>query len=388
MVRIMPVVGARSNFMKAAQALGSYAEPSDLPLHATSEAVAAMEAPTAHLPGLDGLRMVSVLLVVVYHFGFLSVPGGHGVLAFFVISGFLITWLLLKEEDRYGAVSLKLFYIRRTLRIFPAFYAFWILWTAAMLAFHKPIIWPQALSALAYVNNYYQAILGDPGTGYSHTWSLGIEEQFYLLWPVSFIALRRRRSRAVAGVAGVILAVWIHRAILKLVVGVWQGYFYEAFDTRADHLMMGCLLALLLHDGYLPGLFRRLRRVWVSVVTVALLVVSVALGETYGSGYRDIIGFALDPLLIAAIIVQAMALRESPAWSWLNWRPVRYLGALSYSIYLYQQVIVEPAKKLLASQGVAVQLAGVLVAVVLAAAASYHLVECPFLRLKDRIGRR
>jgi len=332
--------------------------------------------------------MVSVLLVVFYHFGLRGVPGGHGVLAFFVISGFLITWLLLKEEDAHGGISLKLFYLRRTLRIFPAFYAFWILWTAAMLALGKPIIWPQALSALTYTNNYYQAIFGDPGTGYSHTWSLGIEEQFYLLWPIAFIALRRRRARAVPIVSGVVLAVWIHRAILKLALGVWQGYFYEAFDTRADHLLVGCLLAMLLHDGHLSGLFRRLRRVWVSVVTVALLAVSVALGEVYGSDYRDVVGFALDPLLIAAIIVQAMALHDSPLWSWLNWRPVRYLGALSYSIYLYQQVMVDPARKLLASQAVAVQLAGALVAVVVAAAASYHLVERPFLALKDKVGRR
>src|ERR1043166_1793047 len=99
-----------------------------------------------HLPALDGLRMVAVLLVVLYHFGFQAVPGGHGVLAFFVISGFLITWLLLKEEDKYGAVSLKLFYIRRTLRVFPAFYAFWLMLTAALLLSRKPVVWPQALS--------------------------------------------------------------------------------------------------------------------------------------------------------------------------------------------------------------------------------------------------
>src|SRR5438105_3314001 len=150
-----------------------------------------------HLPALDGLRMVSAFLVVLYHSGFEHVPGGHGVLAFFVISGFLITWLLLQEEARRGAVSLRLFYVRRTLRIFPAFYAFWLLWTGALLLSGRPIHWPQALSALGYVSNYYQAISGDPNTGYSHTWSLAIEEQFYLLWPMSFIALRRR-PRAIA----------------------------------------------------------------------------------------------------------------------------------------------------------------------------------------------
>ncbi|HEX9445176.1 MAG TPA: acyltransferase, partial [Candidatus Binatia bacterium] len=180
----------------------------------------------AHLPGLDGLRMVAVFLVVFYHFGFEWSPGGHGVLAFFVLSGFLITWLLLKEEEQFGAVSLKLFYLRRSLRIFPAFYCYWLLMTGYLLLFHKPILWSQALSSFAYVANYYQAILGDPDTGYSHTWSLGIEEQFYLLWPVAFIALRAR-GRRVAALTTVIGAIWIYRAILEFILKVDQGYIYE-----------------------------------------------------------------------------------------------------------------------------------------------------------------
>src|SRR5438270_11804150 len=112
----------------------------------------------SHLPCLDGLRMVAVFLVVFYHFGFAAVPAGHGVLAFFVLSGFLVTWLLLKEDEKYGSISLRLFYVRRSLRIFPAFYVYWLLLTASLLIFHKQIIWAQAISSLAYVNNYYQAI--------------------------------------------------------------------------------------------------------------------------------------------------------------------------------------------------------------------------------------
>ncbi|HEY4660041.1 MAG TPA: acyltransferase family protein, partial [Terriglobales bacterium] len=79
------------------------------------------------MPSLDGIRAVAVALVVFYHLGIPGVPGGMGVLMFFVLSGFLITWLLLKEEERFGHISLKLFYARRTLRIFPAFYVYWFL---------------------------------------------------------------------------------------------------------------------------------------------------------------------------------------------------------------------------------------------------------------------
>jgi len=328
--------------------------------------------------------MVAAFLVVLYHFGFEVVPGGLGVLAFFVLSGFLITWLLLKEEEKYGRISLPLFYLRRALRIFPAFYCFWMLWTAALLMFRKRIIWSQAISALLYVNNYYQAILGDPNTGYSHTWSLGIEEQFYVLWPISLIGLRPRRRGAV--LAGAIGSIWIYRGVLQFVAGVHEGYIYEAFDTRADHLLMGCLLALLLRRGHLPRVWQWLCTPSMSVLAVSLLVASGWTSHMLGAPYRNAAGFAVDPLLVAILIVQVIALRKSLLWSWLNWCWVRYLGVTSYSIYLYQQVVIDPVKRTAAPFPVVVQLVATLAAVVLAACVSYHLIERPFLKLKDRIG--
>ena len=107
---------------------------------------------TGHLPGLDGLRAVAVFLVILYHAGF-GAPGGLGVLMFFVISGFLITWLLLKEYERRGTVSLHQFYWRRVLRIVPAFYVYWLLMLGIYLAGQAPVNWPQAIASLLYVNN-------------------------------------------------------------------------------------------------------------------------------------------------------------------------------------------------------------------------------------------
>src|SRR5947209_7640300 len=103
----------------------------------------------SHLPALDGLRALAVLLVFGCHFGLLpiAIPGGLGVLIFFVLSGFLITWLLLGEEERYGSVSLPQFYLRRALRIFPAFYVFWVLVTGALWATGRVVPWREAVSA-------------------------------------------------------------------------------------------------------------------------------------------------------------------------------------------------------------------------------------------------
>src|ERR1039458_10817590 len=96
-----------------------------------------------------------------------------------------------------------------------------------------------------------------PNTGFSHTWSLAIEEQFYLLWPLTFLALRRNYTRMTRFLAGAIMAIWVYRETLVLIFDVRQGYIYEAFDTRADHLLMGCLLAVVLRAGLFPRFWNR-----------------------------------------------------------------------------------------------------------------------------------
>jgi peptidoglycan/LPS O-acetylase OafA/YrhL len=340
----------------------------------------------SHLPSLDGLRAISALLVVFYHYGFEWCPGGLGVLAFFVLSGFLITWLLLKEEERSGAISLRRFYMRRSLRIFPAFYTYWLLLSAALLLFHKRYLVAQALASFFYVNNYYQAIHGDPNTGFSHTWSLAIEEQFYLLWPITFLVLKRNQHRIRFLLAG-ILAVMLYREVLIFILRVDQGYIYEAFDARADQLLIGCLLAVALRQGAWSRFWRwlcsRSLFVW---ATIALLAVSSALAAQYGSAYRDAIGFVIDPILVAALIAQTIAWPAAGAATALNWGWMRYLGTISYSIYLYQQVIVGPVEKLVGGWP-AIALPATVLAVIAAASASYWIIERPFLRVKDRFER-
>jgi peptidoglycan/LPS O-acetylase OafA/YrhL len=337
----------------------------------------------SHLPSLDGLRAIAALLVVFYHYGYEWCPGGLGVLAFFVLSGFLITWLLLKEEEKLGSISLRRFYMRRSLRIFPAFYTYWILLSAALLLFHKRYIVAQALASFFYVNNYYQAIQGDPNTAFSHTWSLAIEEQFYLLWPLAFLVLRRNRHRLSFLIAG-ILAVMLYREALVFLFHRDQGYIYEAFDTRADQLLIGCLLAVALRRGAWSRFWRWLcSSPGLVLATIALLIVSSALAVQFGAAYRDAIGFVVDPILVAALIAQTIAWPAVGLGAALNWRWMRYLGTISYSIYLYQQVTVGPVEKWL-GRWPALSLPATVLLVIFVASISYWIVERPFLRLKDR----
>lgn len=338
----------------------------------------------SHLPSLDGLRAIAAFMVVFYHCFLPAFPGGMGVLAFFVLSGFLITWLLLKEEERFGTVSLKFFYVRRALRIFPAFYAYWFLLMGAHVIAGKRIAMGQAIASLLYVGNYYQAIIGDPKTGLSHTWSLGVEEQFYLLWPITFLWLKgnQRRMRFLLwSIAGV----WLYRELLVLFVHAPQQYVYQAFEARADHLMIGCLLAVALREGLWTPLWRSLVAVQSLVwLTLGLLACSVVCTDRYGSTYRDAIGFIVDPILIAILIVQVIAHSSVGFAAVLNWRWVRYLGTISYGIYLYHGHAILVADKVTGTLPAVVSMFIGILSVIAVASASYWFLEEPLLRMRAR----
>jgi len=337
------------------------------------------------IPALDGVRMLAVLLVIFYHFGFNGVPGAHGVMMFFVLSGFLITWLLIEEQTTTGTVSLTAFYWRRTLRIFPAFYAFWFFVVIVGLLRNGTAPSAHAWSAFFYTSNYYSALNGHPVNAFSHTWSLGVEEQFYLLWPFVFLRCRgdlRLMTRLLAAIIGVAL---VHRAMLMYVFAVDESYVYSAFDTRLDQLMVGALTAVLLKRRVLQAFWSRAcAHVLAPVVTIALLSASIAYGVTSGGHYRYVLGFTVEPILFAVLLIQMVALSRSPMWSWMDSAPARYLGRISYPLYLYQEITLYPVRRLLAETPVAVQLGAALLVTVAVASLSYFVIERPFLRMKRR----
>ncbi len=302
----------------------------------------------SQLAGLDGMRAIAAFMVVFYHFGIPLVSGATGVLIFFVLSGFLITWLLLRENDELGTVSLRNFYIRRSLRIFPAFYCYAAVLFGVIFVFrHARLVWPQALAALAYVSNYYQALNGDPNTGFSHTWSLAIEEQFYVLWPLTFVLLRGNYRRMSRLLIGAILTMWVYRAALVFIFHVHEGYIYEAFDTRADHLLMGCLLAVVLRARLFPRFWTWISvRSWAAAAIAAMLAISSMAEAIYGPLYRDSIAFILNPVLTAIWITQLdrFARRGVVALDELGMGAVTW-GGSPILVYLYQQLLVDAPKK-------------------------------------------
>ena len=308
-------------------------------------------------------------------------------LIFFVLSGFLITWLLLKENDKYQSVSLKQFYIRRSLRIFPAFYVFWVCFVVDVQLTHSAAPWGFYVSAFFYVSDYYRAFVAPPVNSMGHTWSLAIEEQFYLLWPVLFVAFRNNLPRLAKILGGIIVAIWVQRAVRCCFLGVTSEYIYHAFDTRLDSLLAGCLLAVMLRAGIWAKFWAVVCRRWFNPLLPLALLVSSMIVTGHSTRYRDVVGLAVDPLLVAVLIAQMIALHDRPVWSALNWGWMQYLGRISYPLYLYhpltfkivQDCFPDMRYRYKAPLGYALTIA--------AASVSYLGVERYFLALKKKHAR-
>ena len=333
----------------------------------------------SRIPALDGLRAVSVLLVFIGHMagtrgafaltGTLGRIAGFGVDIFFVISGFLITSLLCGELDRYRSISLKAFYIRRILRIFPAFYTYLAVLTLLTLAGIVRVTHLQFLAAVTYTVNLWPR-----GMGWliAHLWSLSVEEQFYLLWP-SVMAYGMLRGAKTIALATVILC-----PVLRAVAYSLGVRFTGQFPLVADTLAIGCLLALYratLHrkQWYLAILQSRLCFLF---PVAALLMNSYPAGRV-GAPLQSAVNFC-----IAITIDYLITNSGSRVTVFLNRPSLIYTGMLSYSLYIWQQLFLNRASSCsLNSFPLNV------VCAIACALLSYHVIEKPFLRLKTYFAR-
>jgi peptidoglycan/LPS O-acetylase OafA/YrhL len=338
----------------------------------------------SHLPALDGLRMVAVLTVILNHIGYAAVPADLGVSIFFVLSGFLITWLLLKERERTGAVSLKTFYLRRLFRLLPAYYVFLAIVLANYYGRSHGDVHPRTdilLPSLLYYANYFNAFHNHPPTPISHTWSLAVEEQFYLLWPLAFSFFIARGRPAVLrflAISIVLVAAW--RSYLFCVVHVGTAYVYNAFDTRFDNLAVGCLAAMLVQSTEVLALAEKIsRRAAYPVLTILLIVGSRMMPESYHYS----VGFTVEATLLAIAILQIMQLATRPAWRWLSHPASVYVGSISYPMYLYHGLCASLSLRLFPDRVLPRFPLVVALAIVLGTL-SFYLVEKPFLRLRKR----
>jgi peptidoglycan/LPS O-acetylase OafA/YrhL len=332
---------------------------------------------------LDGLRGLAILLVVASHAsaGRFPLGGMVGVTLFFVLSGYLITTLLLAERRDRGSVDLRAFYMRRALRLAPALVLLLIVTPLLLLLLQDPHLDGRMLPASAitalYLSDFFRAG-GDTLVDYGHTWSLAVEEQYYLVWPALLLLvlarwLPRRRLWAAVLLLALLFAAW--RLYAALTFGFDRVYF--ALDTNAFALLLGALLAV-----RPVTLGTRSAQAAAIVAPAGLLVVAILPVGNSGAAYLE--GLTLGAVLVGAMALVAVMGARARRWPW-SFRPLVVAGRLSYGLYLWHEVLYLSTPGGHALEGV--WRAAAVVAAAVLALLSWTLVEYPMLQWKRRFER-
>ncbi len=382
---------------------------------------------------LDGMRAIAITLVVLFHYPFARgnafrffndqpVHGGFlGVDVFFVLSGFLITSLLLEEKSRHGAISLRAFYARRALRLLPAFAVLFVFAVACYFVLSpSDSARPHAsglLGMLFYLANWVQIWNRDAlGGVFGHTWSLAIEEQFYLVFPVvALLALRTRGRRvtlAIVVLAGALAAAgwralyWHHTTATRSFIDYYMQFtgrplpatnpvrlwdrWYFGSDMRADALLVGCLAAIVL-SAIRPRLTERSRAALQVTGIVAFVVggLVIARAVVVISGWLPQWGLlVLEVCVGVATMSFVVASRANPLARVLSLGPLVWIGRRSYAIYLFHTSVLFLLPRSRTHLPPPLQLVFILVVIGGVAEVSWRVVEQPFLRRKRRFERR
>jgi peptidoglycan/LPS O-acetylase OafA/YrhL len=348
-------------------------------------------APTrlGYRPALDGLRAVAIAAVVFDHAGLCARRGGFcvpdegilGVDIFFVLSGFLITTLLLQERDRNGGISFRDFYVRRARRLLPALTALLavalVAATASAVRNHDEWRFYRELLTTAYAYGFVTNIAvvwasSSVAFGMGHLWSLATEDQFYLLWPFILAVVARFRSSWALSILCLMLTGELAREIQLYHAGASSTRIGIAPDTRSAGIVVGCALAVLLKT--------RARSAIVETCRLCAPVAALALVWTLGAQLTDrdkFVGGTTVVAVVTAVLLAGVLDARSTVGKLLSLSPIVYLGRISYSLYLWHYPIFYSAHFAYGSE--LHRWAGIGISVVLAAL-SYHLVEAPFLR--------
>jgi peptidoglycan/LPS O-acetylase OafA/YrhL len=344
---------------------------------------------------VDGLRAVSIALVIVGHACYLPgfpalaaeaikriSPAILGVDIFFCISGFLITRRLLDEEAAHGRIDLGRFFARRFLRLMPAYYAFLVATWFLDRRFGLGVSQAEYVAALTYTRNYVD------GTWYTqHLWSLSVEEQFYLLWPL-IVCLTSGRGRLMASsmllLAGPVVRLTSYAASRQL-APAWASSLAGGFPGATDPIMAGCLLALLTHGREIPG--RYFCHAGLLLWASACLLLGVSSLSAHGILAPVLVPFGLSLKALATVYIVAFcAQRRGPRQSVLEHPVAVWVGMLSYELYLWQQLVLAHEAPYIEQPELQFPLnVGILLGCALV---TYYCLERPIVRLREVIGLR
>ncbi|GAA1944229.1 acyltransferase [Microbacterium deminutum] len=344
------------------------------------------------IPSLNGIRALAILLVVWGHaeLPYRLIRESTGVTIFFFLSGYLITTLLRREYDAMDRISIKDFYLRRFFRIFPPLYLVLIVAVALSLAgaIANRMTALGAVSTFTFWTNYYIIWAGRAGLpgGMNALWSLAVEEHFYLIFPLLYVALRRwvpRRWMQAAILVALCTAIMVWRVYL-LSQGAGYDRIYLATDTRADAILWGSVLAIAANPAY--GEVRTPRRRWLLTPILLGGVAVVYFVSRWPDTLGMTIGYTIQSIALAAVFVPLILMPRSVIGRLFNLRAVVWVGIASYSIYLIHRPALIIAETSISAPVVTTATIGI-AATVLASWAILVFVDRPFARLRRRLNR-
>jgi peptidoglycan/LPS O-acetylase OafA/YrhL len=349
----------------------------------TARSATRLRSDSRRLHALDGLRALAVIMVFFNHLDDHLFTGGYlGVTLFFALSGYLITSLLLDEHRRTGTIRLRAFYTRRVLRLMPALFTMVLLTLGASVFVGQGQTLRDAWPALVYLQDIVAPVTHTLGGIYNHTWSLGVEEQFYLLWPALLLwGLRRRISITLAAVIVILAGLGADLLAEAYLHSESSGDIYRSPYTYFPVMAVGIILAV--------GLQERARWTQIPLVRRSALPAACLLGFLVSTRvlpssvwmFRG--GFIAAGAAAILVIAHVAVVRHGWMTKLLTVRPLLWLGERSYGFYLWHAPVILLLRKELGGGLIRVAVLSALVSLLLTEA-SWRFVEKPFLRLKDR----
>jgi peptidoglycan/LPS O-acetylase OafA/YrhL len=320
-----------------------------------SKATASAPSDNGVIPSLDGLRAISISIVLVSHAGYGNVvPGGLGVTIFFFLSGYLITTLLMDERERSGRIDIGKFYLRRAFRLFPPLLVTLVIAYSLVILglLDGGISWAGVLAQLLYFANYY-GLFFDPGNttaaGTGILWSLAVEEHFYMIYPAvlaGLLALGLSRQRVVVVLAIACLAVLAWRMYLASLPNFATERTYYSSDTRIDSIVFGCLLALAANPRSAKAGTSNPFLEPTSATLLAAAAIVMALTIAWRDAYfRETFRYSLQGLALMPVFYFAIRYAAHFPFTLLNHPWIARIGVYSYAMYLIHHIVINVIEK-------------------------------------------
>ena len=345
------------------------------------------------IPSLDGIRAFAVLLVLISHAGYgYIVPGGFGVTLFFFLSGYLITFLLLKEFTSHGRISKSNFFMRRSLRILPPLFLVLLIFYSLDYLFLNsfPYDFLGVCSQLLFFHNYYEIFVdGDVLSGTGVLWSLAVEEHYYALFPFVFTLIFSLDNRAPDKLflwllVFLVFLVFLWRCYLYFELSITGDRIYFSTDTRVDSILFGAIFSVLFYKKRIDGRsILCLRDYLFLFVALTMVLASFLVRE---DAFRWTLRFTVQGLALIIFFYYAIFYSTNPIFRIFNWPPIQVIGVLSYTIYLVHAIFLYFLKEYMAMEdGILLALCSFLLSFFLAFA-MYIWVEKPFAAIKTKFN--